>query len=239
MSIYPVLSEYYDDLFPVKEPTVEFLSARFARGGTLLDIGCGTGSHCLSLAERGFYIVGIDPDHRMIQKAKDKVTGSNPEFQAAGMESVASLGKHFNGIYCIGNTLVHLSGIEEVRGSFTAVYNALTPGGKYIVQIVNYDRIIKDNISSLPPLSAGNVTLNRLYSFTEGREAILFEIQLTLKEGGAEKVLKDRVRLLPIEKEKLTAIAEAAGFSEIRLFGSFQGEEHSADSSATILVAQK
>lgn len=39
-------------------------------GGRLLDIGCGTGYSTAVLAEHGFDVVGIDPNGKMVKKAK-------------------------------------------------------------------------------------------------------------------------------------------------------------------------
>lgn len=39
---------------------------------SVLDVGCGTGSHALALAERGYSVVGIDISRAMIRKARAK-----------------------------------------------------------------------------------------------------------------------------------------------------------------------
>jgi SAM-dependent methyltransferase len=180
----------------------------------------------------------------MIEMAQKKVTGDNPEFHVAGFESIRTLRKSFRNsdfdtVSCIGNTLVHLPDIQAISDSFAAVYDILKPGGMYIVQIVNYDRILKEKVSSLPPLKGGNAALQRLYSIVEGGKAVQFEIQLTINEGSGEQIFEDHVRLLPLGSGQLVDIAESAGFSETGLYGNYQEDPYSPESSATIATLQK
>jgi SAM-dependent methyltransferase len=38
----------------------------------IIDIGCGTGRHCIELAERGYSVIGIDLSEPQIKRAKEK-----------------------------------------------------------------------------------------------------------------------------------------------------------------------
>jgi SAM-dependent methyltransferase len=239
MSIYQLLSKYYDDLFPAKEATVDFLSRQLADRKGVLDIGCGTGSHCIALSERGFQVTGADPDPQMIEKAREKISGTNPLFFTAGLGSLPSLGDVYNGIYCIGNTLVHLPDREAVRRSFQEVFDILLPGGCYIIQIVNYDRIFRDSVTSLPPLEGEKAVLNRHYTLADDGTRVEFEIELVVKGDEKKAAEKGTVDLLALKKGELTDWAEAAGFVDIQVYGSFQGDGFSLDRGATILVVGK
>ena len=60
-----------------------FLTSRIPSGKNIsvLDLGCGTGSLAIALAEEEDYnIVGIDNDPNMIDVAQSKVKGKNPVF---------------------------------------------------------------------------------------------------------------------------------------------------------------
>lgn len=46
------------------------------RRGRILDLGCGTGSHVIPLAERGFECVGVDVSEAMVARAKEKTARS-------------------------------------------------------------------------------------------------------------------------------------------------------------------
>ncbi|MCX7040679.1 MAG: class I SAM-dependent methyltransferase [Spirochaetes bacterium] len=52
-------------------------------GGRILDIGCGTGSHALYLARRGFSVWGVDSSPSMIARARAKARGTAVQFAVA------------------------------------------------------------------------------------------------------------------------------------------------------------
>ncbi|MGB8214118.1 MAG: methyltransferase domain-containing protein [Anaerolineales bacterium] len=58
------------------------LAARKGKSSRALDLGCGTGTHSIYLAEQGFTVVGVDTSPTALQKARAKAAqaGVNPEF---------------------------------------------------------------------------------------------------------------------------------------------------------------
>ena len=69
----------YDILYQDKdyESECDFLELVFETCGVgeirrVLDLGCGTGGHCLPLANRGYTVVGVDRSAEMLQQARCK-----------------------------------------------------------------------------------------------------------------------------------------------------------------------
>ncbi len=52
-------------------------------GDRVLDLGCGTGAMCTSLASKGFSVTGVDASARMIDVAKKKKGEVKVDFQVA------------------------------------------------------------------------------------------------------------------------------------------------------------
>ena len=58
---------------------VEFIRSGAVGPGRTLDVGCGTGTDALWLAEQGFKVLGIDVSSLAIEKARSKAAGKNPD----------------------------------------------------------------------------------------------------------------------------------------------------------------
>jgi SAM-dependent methyltransferase len=74
----------------------------FPPGVRLLDLGCGTGSDALVLAEAGRSVHGVDVSTRMIERARARAqaaTGASLEFEVRAAEEVGALEGPFDGAY--------------------------------------------------------------------------------------------------------------------------------------------
>ncbi len=49
----------------------------FDKSLKIIDVGCGTGRHCIELTQRGYSVIGIDLSASMLQKAKEKTERKN------------------------------------------------------------------------------------------------------------------------------------------------------------------
>jgi SAM-dependent methyltransferase len=63
---------------------VDLVRRRFPKGGRAIDIGCGTGTNAVYLAQRGFSVLGLDVSRRAIALAKRRArqAGVTCDFQA-------------------------------------------------------------------------------------------------------------------------------------------------------------
>src|SRR3970040_829102 len=72
----------YDSMYPAKDSLAEcdVIERAFARFGdgrvhSIADFGCGTGSHAIPLARRGYAVVGVDRSDAMLAEARAKADG--------------------------------------------------------------------------------------------------------------------------------------------------------------------
>ena len=77
----PVYANVYDTLYRDKDYTAESaliqrLFHQYHKGSlrTVLDLGCGTGSHALPLCRAGYEVVGVDCSQDMLAEARRKAT---------------------------------------------------------------------------------------------------------------------------------------------------------------------
>lgn len=240
MSFYKELSSVYDIVFPEDQETTDFLVSKAK--GDVLDLACGTGTYTIALGKKGFKSYGVDIDESMIEIAKKK-SKENVAFYACDMLIVNNIFKNtkFNLIYCVGNSLVHLKNKESIEELIKQVYNMLQHKGNFVIQIINYDRIIKKSINSLPTLDRKDkgVSFIRNYTYKEDENIMFFETKLKISKDNSEKIYENSVPLIPLLSQELKQMLIKSGFSKVEVYGGFNYEEFNEDSYVTVVSAQK
>ena len=223
MDFYTSISKYYDHIFPFSPAQRDF-SVQSLTGypaAKILDIGCATGSLALNLAAGGFQVEAIDFDGAMIESAKKKSSGTdNPHFRKLNMLELAETygPQSFDAALCFGNTLVHLPEFSDVRKLLTSLYTILKKDSIVMIQILNYDHILDNRVSQLPPIENETIHFSRSYRFRKDR-LIDFYTELTIVETGAR--VHNHISLLPIRKSVLEGLMIGAGFTDLEFFGDF------------------
>ena len=121
---------------------IEKIFARHGLAGSLriLDIGCGTGTHCLKLAERGHSCVGIDSSPEMISIAKKKnMAGSSattPVFLVQDMRNLQVEGE-FDAAICMFGGFGYLNTDEDLSRFFSGLSARLKPSGLFLFEFWN------------------------------------------------------------------------------------------------------
>ena len=140
-------------------------------------------------------------------------------------------------IFIIGNSLVHLNSLNQIKSFITTAINLLNEDGDLVIQIINYDRILKEHIDHLPTIHVPEISLTFERNYTYDVEAHLvdFSSKLTL-QGETEEA---SVLLFPLKSEELVHLLMEAGFEEIHLYGSFKKDPYTDSSLPLIVFAKK
>ncbi|HOW37425.1 MAG TPA: class I SAM-dependent methyltransferase [Candidatus Izemoplasmatales bacterium] len=234
MNMYNDFASSYDQIFPADPETTAFLHSVFPRGARLMDVGCGTGAYAEAMGEKGHIVVGVEPNPEMLAIANNRHRRPNVTFGPQGIEDLGDE-ETFEGLYCIGNVLVHLPTQKAVLEGLKRMWTAIKPGGTLVVQIVNYDRVIDQNITSLPTIQGDDgSSLERTYDHR--RDKIVFTTLLRTPK----REYRGSVNLLPLRARKLEALMKTAGFDKIRFFDGFSKKPFSPQSSfALVATAEK
>lgn len=243
MSFYEELSKYYDVIFPTSQATVNFLEERVVASSKILDMACGTGNYSIKLSELGHQVYGIDLDDRMIDmaNAKSKSKGLTTSYLSGDMRDVGDIftNGEYNLVFCIGNSLVHLQTTDEIEKLLEDIYRIIDINGKLVIQIINYDRILKYKIDHLPDINRQEkgVRFIRKYDYKSEENKIYFNTEIIVEDSNGARSFTNSIPLLPLQSFELVEILEKVGFSDIKLYGNFNGGEYSLESYPTIVVA--
>ncbi|WP_407308793.1 class I SAM-dependent methyltransferase [Desulfosporosinus sp. SB140] len=236
MEFYQILSEYYDEIFPLKEAQKTFLQnyLRQEAMNSVLDVGCGTGTLAIELSRGGISAYGVDLSAEMIEIARKKARdiGSSSTFSVADMRNLSSIEKEFDGIVCLGNTLAHVSGEAELK-QVLAQFKLKAP--RVLVQTVNYDRIIAKQIKELPLIKTSSLMFQRYYTFCSDG-SLEFTMKITFPDSREE--VSGTNRLYPVACSGLMKAFEEEGWEIAGLWGNFEKEPWTYDSPATVISAR-
>ncbi len=243
MSLYEKISGYYDELFPLKKTRVSLITSFLEKEGMLiLDVGCASGEQALALAKKGHRVFGIDLDRDMVDAAREKAKSldlrSKVEFLEKDMANVGIdfLPAFFDAVICFGNTLVHLENPGKIEEFFKGVLKILKNRGIFILQVVNFDRVLAEKIMELPEIESENFTFHREYFYNRIAHRIRFQAGVTEEKSGITKKYSEL--LYPLISTELRTTLENAAFSKIQFFGNESKAPYGKQSPALIAVAR-
>ncbi|OGP79267.1 MAG: hypothetical protein A2V86_08535 [Deltaproteobacteria bacterium RBG_16_49_23] len=127
-------------------------------GGSLIDIGCGTGEFIVQLKDRFNTLVGIDTSSHAIEFTTRRIGKDHKILLECGeLDSLRFQAERFDACLCL-DVLEH---IKDLSPFLQEIYRILKPGAEMIVTVPNwYDMIISGvfkidsfHVNTFPPWS--------------------------------------------------------------------------------------
>jgi glycine/sarcosine N-methyltransferase len=241
---YDHIAAIYQTIFPLLDAAVSFIrSYAGPPGGSLLDVGCGTGELALTLQKEGYQLTAFDLEPEMIRQAEAQRESlsleEGPRFLTAGMEEMADFlpHSHFSLIYCIGNTISHLSGPEALHRFCTEAHELLQSQGRLVLQLLDYDAILEQRPAFLPKIEAGKYTFLRFYDYSFLPEKLVFTTKLEETDG---PLLEERkLSLYPFARADLEMALSSSGFSPPCFYGGFDRSPAGGGKLPLVVSAEK
>ncbi len=209
----------------------------------VFDLGCGPGRHTEALAQAGYRAIGIDISESMLEKRSLEPAGVR--FLRGDMACLPLRGKGISGgAVCLGNTLVALEQDDRYRECFRTVCELLEPGAPFVIQVLNYARILSKGIRHLPlnfrPTEDGEIIFLRIMD-PIAPDQLRFElVTLERKNGRETELVRTTSTLLrPLQHSELTRFLKEAGFDSTILFGSYDGAPFDPDESTDVLIVAR
>ena len=229
--MYDLLSKYYDRLFKFNPSFKAFLFPYATKKGEALDLGCGTGRLTHLISTLGMHVKGIDLDPFMIQKASQKYPTLSFSIEDM-IDYVKTPSETYDLITCFGNTIVHLDE-RDLNNLFIHVHLVLHKHKFFIVQCLNYFRILKEKPDGLPDLSDDEILLHRKYTYY--KDYIMFQTVLFENDDVFEL---GETKLYPYSHTYLMDLGRQHGF-EVEIYSRPDFSPYSYDESHVYLIFKK
>jgi len=136
-------SDAYDLLYSDKDykaecDVVETLFHRYSKipVSTILDLGCGTGSHAFALSSRGYDVVGIDRSEGMLAVAQQRLSNEKGKvrFQQGDIRTIDP-GQQFDAALIMFAVLGYQVENNDVLSALQTARRNLKPGGLLLFDI--------------------------------------------------------------------------------------------------------
>ncbi|MBO5468603.1 MAG: class I SAM-dependent methyltransferase [Lachnospiraceae bacterium] len=118
--------------------------------GTLIELGCGTGTLTTYMAHAGYHIFGIDNSVDMLTIAADKTYAlSNVQLLLQNMQDLNLGDLSCDGAYCLCDSLNYLLTDDDILSTFCGIRRYVRTGGYFIFDLKTryfYEEILGDQI---------------------------------------------------------------------------------------------
>ncbi len=143
MSVFnSVYADHYDDFYAEKDygaecDLIESALRKYAGAPvhSLLDVGCGTGGHAITLSQRGYACTGVDLSPHMLERAQAKAHGialAQPPEWLCGDARSFSVGRTFDAAIMMFAVIGYLTGNEDVLAGLRRIRAHLEPGALFL-----------------------------------------------------------------------------------------------------------
>lgn len=225
-----------------RDAAVDFIAAALGagEGATILDQCCGIGRLSIPVARRGYRVIGVDQVSDYVQvatRAADAAGVSAAFFHGDARDFVSPepCDAAYNWFTSFGYDRDDAQNARMLR----CVFESLKPGGWFALDYVNVPRVMRDfrpSKCSRRPWRGGDLLVveEAEIDFAAGT----FETDWTYVFPDGTRRSR-RVRTRTYMPSELVGLMTAAGFVDVALRGSVDGEPFSRESRRCIVLARR
>jgi ubiquinone/menaquinone biosynthesis C-methylase UbiE len=208
----------------------------------VLDIGCGTGSIGLALADLEHAVTGLDPAPGMLAVAKTKDTANRVRWVAgSALDPQLSLDEKFHLVIMTGHVFQVFLDDAETLAMLDFVRRHLAPEGRLVFESRNpqaraWQRWTERDTREVRDVAGiGRVEVFYQVKAVEA-EHVIFDAVFTLLETGEKRVSESRLRFA--DRETIGRLITEAGFDSVAWLGDFDGSPYSETSPEIIPIVK-
>jgi SAM-dependent methyltransferase len=152
---YAFIADLYDYVVPYRtRPDIDFfVEAAQASGGSVLEVGCGTGRILIPTARAGVDIVGLDLSPHMLRVCQKRLL-NEPEAVQSRIRLIQAdmrnfdLAQTFKLVTLPFRPFQHLTTVEDQLSCLESIRQHLVEGGRLILDLFNpsLEALVRDNL---------------------------------------------------------------------------------------------
>ncbi|HEX2254179.1 MAG TPA: class I SAM-dependent methyltransferase [Thermoanaerobaculia bacterium] len=253
---YEICAEFYDDDYDAlgrAEDVPFYVELAREAGGTVLEMGCGSGRVTLPVARAGIEVVAVDASSAMLGRlrahlaAESSAVARRVEVVAGDIRSL-DLGRRFPLVIAPFRVVQHLVSRSDQRAWLRAVARHLEPGGELVFDVFqpDYDYLVQPAAGSLDVERSDSdtgCTIRRFSSahHTPAEQTFTVRVEWHVEEpGGAsyqEHAAETTVRWFT--RYELENLLELEGYEILDLWGDFDRTPFGPEASEQIVRARR
>ncbi len=216
------------------------LSMCGVKEGILLDLGCGTGSMSVEMAERGFDVIGVDSSTGMLNVAQQKMfeSGKHILLLNQNMQEIDLYGTVDCAI-CVLDGINHLDSAENVKKTFDKVSLFMNTGGAFafdVNTVHKHKNVLADNVFVFEPDGLFCVWQN---NYNETDNSVEISLDFFEEEDGVYYRSGESFTERAYEIGDIKKWLEDSGFEVLGVYDDLTTDEVKSDSEKAVFLARK
>ncbi len=201
----------------------------------LLDLACGQGRHSIELARRGYEMTGVDQSRYLLDVAAQRAgaAGVAVRWVEGDMRRPPPVPGGYDVAVNLFTSFGYFADDADDLMVLRAVAGVLRPGGRFLLELLNGERIM-NTFEEREWIPFGEATVLERRRLDRDRHRM--EVDRTIVRDGHEEQTSHTLRLY--SGRELTVLAKRAGFDVVQLYGGWDGEPLTENSPRVVAVAR-
>jgi SAM-dependent methyltransferase len=182
-----------------------------------VDLGCGPGFQTIALAQLGFSpVIAIDTSAELLDELRSHVNDLPIQTDKEDLRELSAMvpAGQATVITCMGDTLTHLPGKSDVSELFHAVFDALHPGGMFVITYRDLTMELHGTDRFIPVRSDDNTIMTCFLEFEKEGSVVVYDLVHT-RDGANWSLNKSSYRKLRLGIDWLCKELEDAGLTVV------------------------
>ena len=214
---------------------IDFLKQHLKPSGYVLDVACGSGRHMIGLAAAGYSMVGIDVSANLLKIAKQR--GAS-QLVRGDMRFLPFKAEAFTAAISMDTSFGYLPTEADDLWSLAEIRRVLYRGGGLVLDVFNHDHLAGKYTGAAPVgkrWEYPSFTLKQERTVIQSGSRLCDLWTVTDRTNGQVEVFEHTVRLY--QRRQLELLLTSADFTVESVFGDYENQLFTADSSRLILLA--